>query len=695
LTNAFWLNTAWGWPFSFYYSYDTTFARFPLELILALLPISAFIGLTLRRSSSAQGRATEYLRGLLVIGVLGVFFLSTGTRPPGNLLFDPLYHLPYGWLLQEPGRFLIVAALGYALLGGLLVDQLEREWPRWRISKRRFYNGRTFALSSSGFTAGAIFLLALSAGFPLWTGAIIPGARDGFPTSHVKVPSDWTATAKYLNSSAAPKGALLVLPPDDFYAMPYTWYYGSDAFIVNLLSRNVVVPSAQSYATVSGELLNAVKLEAADLKRHDWIEAGQLLEAIGTPIILVRGDIEDNFDGRSIVSPADLRSVLRQDPEMAQIHRDQNLSLFELKAKYRLSSNDFATIDGLDPNLRVLALLPRRTVVIDSKPRAGHVALFELSGSKSWRLGTSTLRAQLKVPSGWSYSVSSLDAGAPGGRVSLDQTLPKGRLDATVEVPSGHYVTSDGNFAPDTWGPVGNCYDAKPVKAPQYLRSSTVPDAAPGDAPALQLSASIDAACASKSISWHGGAIQLSLLERTVEGAPAQICVWETPTDRCAAISRVPASGTWNEYRTIVHPTPDTASVTLFLYAYPMSSSEPTTEQYANISAKSLSSYPAMVLVGTPTRPKRMERLIVSSTGYSSEWVASPGSIHVAVDGMRNGWIVHSSDRGTFVVADPTTQRELLEGITLSIAMAALATGLWLVRRRFALAKHRSSSDHR
>ena len=61
---------------------------------------------------------------------------------------------------------------------------------------------------------------------------------------------------------AAPlSGAVLVLPPDDFYQMPYRWgYYGTDSFIPDLMNRPVLVPSGQGYSPASVQLLRAVDL---------------------------------------------------------------------------------------------------------------------------------------------------------------------------------------------------------------------------------------------------------------------------------------------------------------------------------------------------------------------------------------------------------------------------------------------------
>ncbi len=133
LTNAFWSNTTWGWQFTEYYPYAPEFGRFPLDLVQPLLPLVAFGGFVLSPASTDTGRRIARVAAFLAVGTMGVIFLSTGTRAPGNLLFDPLYKLPFGWLLREPGRFLMAAALGYALLAGALVEQLGG-----RIPARKF-----------------------------------------------------------------------------------------------------------------------------------------------------------------------------------------------------------------------------------------------------------------------------------------------------------------------------------------------------------------------------------------------------------------------------------------------------------------------------------------------------------------------------------------------------------------------------
>jgi hypothetical protein len=690
LSNGLWLNTTWGWNYPQYYPYAGNFSHLPLELVRPLLPLIAFGGLALRRVSRNFEIGISRMRGLLSIVALGVIFLSTGTRPPGNLLFDVLYHLPYGWLLREPGRFLIVAALGYALLSGLLVEQIQRVSTRKFANFTLIFRQRTLKLSSFMLVAFAILIVALAAGFPLWTGQVILGPRDGFPSDHVVIPKDWSTTARYLNSSSSPRGSLLVLPPDDFYAMPYTWYYGNDAFIPNLFSRLVVVPNAQTYFKNSAELLQAVKLEAAALLNHDWDEAGRLLTAIGTPIVLVRGDIDALFPGRSIVSPLALAANLSRDPEMKLIHRSGTLSLYELRDNYRPSSTEFATVASSSPDLRDLTLIPRNAVLVTSVPKKGHVALFPIPPITDWNLSPTSLSTQLTLPAGWKYFIESTSSGyIQKTKSSLLRTAGGGTI-AHIRVPVGTSLISNGDFSAGDWGAVENCSQFVPVKPPQFLRATTIAHVAPGGASALQLTATVDSSCESKTLSWHGGPFLLRLWERTLVGAPARLCIFEEPAGTCAAAPTISSGTGWQRYSTIVDPTPGTTSITIFLYADSSGVGQTSVEQYAEISANSLSQATNIVAVGTPVTRAKPSRLITSKTGYSPQWVGSPGSTHVLVDGMRNGWIASPKAASHFVTIDVATSHESIDEALLATVMVIFAAALWWLdryRRRDTLLK--------
>ena len=219
LANGFWLNNDWGWKFAAYYPYAGAYDKFPLLILKFLLPITAFGFLALARFPRAIGVTARRARLGIAASATALFLvlLSTGTLLPGALVFDPLYQLPLGWLLREPGRFLMLAGLAYSVLLALTTEAAcERlnsfepgtAW-RWRSALHR--RGLRLAAVSAAVSAAV-----LAPGFPLMTGAVAPDHRPLLPSTHVSVPAYWTAMASYLNrfrsarqSPRAPRGRLL------------------------------------------------------------------------------------------------------------------------------------------------------------------------------------------------------------------------------------------------------------------------------------------------------------------------------------------------------------------------------------------------------------------------------------------------------------------------------------------------------
>lgn len=677
LANGLWLNTTWGWAFSLYYPFAGAFAHFPLRVVRVLVPVSAFILLAIWHDSDNEEYGKRRLAGLIAVSVLGVVILSNGTRLPGSLLFDPLYHLPLGWVLREPGRFLMATGLGYAVLVGLLVEHLRKNSKMTLQIFGHWLNGHAASMSFSSLVALGIVALALISSFPLWTGAIVPGLRQGFPSSHVTVPPYWKTTAGYLNSRSAPSGSLLVLPPDDFYQMPYTWYYGNEAFIPDLLNRGVVVPNAQGYSTVSNELISAVKLEATAIQDHRWKVAGRLLTAIGTPIILVRGDIQANFPGRSIVSPMVLSSGLALDPEMKIVFHAGPLSLFELRAPYRQTPATFATVNTSVPNLLDLSILNQRTALVTMPAQKGHMAIYQLPSVATWKLGPTFLSTQLPLPIGWSYTVRSIESGSvmAGAKVTQSTKRRNGQASATISIPIAS--NSAGDFSTGTWGPVANCNDVLSVKPPEILSSSVIGRAAPGGESALQLSASVDSACVGKKVSWNDGPLKLHLWSRSLSAVPPRICVWEEPLNRCAAAPPLLGGSNWTQYNTIIHPDGGTTKIILYLYADNYVAGKLTTVQYSDIEVESYSSAPSVVVVGTQNAVG-LSRIVTNDSGYSLSWAGSDGTDHVLVDGLRNGWILVNSSKAAKPPVYLGTSDESWNEVALTVVFVSVA---WVLSR--------------
>jgi hypothetical protein len=591
----------------------------------------------------------------------------------------------------------MAAALAAALLAGILVDQLGVAFDRSSNGKR----GRSASRASpcrlvAPTVMGAVIVTALASAFPLWTVAIIPGRSRGFPSAHVTVPAYWGASAQYLNSHSAPTGALLVLPADDFYQMPYTWYYGPDTFISDLLSRGVVVPSGQGYAPASSELLNAVNLESQALLNGDWDVAERLLHALGTPLVLVRGDVVSNFPQRRIASPAALASALRSDPDMQWVHSDGPLSLYRLRpgAPDQMVGDTtssvseaspvvpYATTISRDPDLRSLGTLPPGTAIVTSKPIYGHPVLVSLQAPSRWPLVANRLTTQLDLPAGWRYSVRSV-AFQPRAReitpaVSF-HSVTGGGAQVRITIPLGSSLLAAGSFESGAWSSPGNCNNATAVTSSDTLSGGVLGDIAPDGGSALQLKASIDSACESVPLAWSSGPFILRLASRSVSGSPPRLCLWEEPIARCAATPTLPTGGNWQTSSLEVMPDAGTRTLRLFLYADAPVGAPVSVEQYADITARSSAALPALVVVGTPDGAPAPSTLLINPESYSPEWQGPAGGHHVLVDGIRNGWIVPgvAAHGGSAVYLPGQLVGRMI--IPFSTAMVSLAIAVWLV----------------
>jgi len=684
LANGFWLNNSWGWKYAAYYPYAGAYDKFPLLILKFLLPITAFAFLALARFPRASGVTTRRARLGIAASATALFLilLSTGTRLPGAFVFDPLYKLPLGWMLREPGRFLMLGGLAYSVLFALTMEAACARLKSFQLGTvwRSAWHRRALRLAAVGAAAAAV----LAPGYPLMTGAVAPDHRPLLPSAHVRVPAYWPAMASYLNSSAPP-GNLLVLPQDDFYQMPYTWgYYGADRFITNLIARNVVDPVLQGYALAQDELVGAVHLVQQGLLAHDWPSVQRTLTAMGTPLLLVRGDVNTAFPGRHITPPAALDRALREDPGMRLVRRAGKLQLFALREHIGPTGSvvSYATVNSAAPDLRDLAVLPFGTALISSRMRSAVPAVLQVPHVSQWRLVGDELMTSVAEPPGRWYRTKLLSAtgafkrqGAlssrhrrlrtrragrprrPTGRLRLPAAwTPKrpARLTAHVRHRDGHVVEefsyklgrsllSDGDFASGTWGLVGNCAAFPGTTATARLAARVLPGKGPEGQPALVLSAHADSACAMRSLAWRSGPLFVSLWVRNISGSRPRICLWQTPSDECAATSPLPsnsASSRWSHYQAIVTPRPGTRSIQLFLYADVFTSGALTTNAYSDVVVRRCPVALQPVVVATPRSHERSApALYTVGEGFSPDWIGTPGDHHVELDGLRNGWL--------------------------------------------------------
>jgi arabinofuranan 3-O-arabinosyltransferase len=663
IRNAFWLNTIWGWTFPQYFPYAPIYEVIPISIARFFIPAMAFGALALnmgpqrfrsRRSLHRlfAGERESRITVAFATVALIVTLVSTGTNPPGNTVFSLLYNLPYGWLLREPGRFLMLVALAYAVLIAITVEVILKYESSVQFTRLRWRSLPPWRLSIVPLALATSILI----GFPLYTGVVVPDSRIGLPSAHVQVPAYWEGMASVVD--ALPRqGTLLVMPPDDFYQMPYSWgYYGTDSFIVDLFHRPVLVPNGQGYSPASSEVMSAVNLIAQSILNHDWPQAESLVSALDAPLILVRHDINASFTGRSILNPDGLADALSSAPNFALIRKIGSLDLFELGPAPAVSgaSPYFMTVHSQAPDLRLLSLLPPHAALVSSASRRGLPNLVEAPPLEDWQTNGATAVWQPDAPLGWAYRIAELDsrmvisldrrpdftADLAAARVTYAGSTAKNPITVSI---TGRTAISNGDFTQGLWGPVSDCNDQFLVQAQPLIAAQVIANGSPGGLPALQLSASLDSACEIRSLSWNGGPLVISLMTHHVQGSPPRLCLWEIGVERCASLPVIPDQSGWSEFRTAVVPDPGTTGLELFLYADALVARDRTVNEYANVRVVEQRGLPRFVLLADPMpQPTTSLQLFVAHSSYSTQWQGPTNAEHVLVDGILNGWLVPS-----------------------------------------------------
>lgn len=192
LANGFWLNTSWDWANRAVFPSATEFHHFPLVLWRYALPVAAFASLGVA-SWHRRCRADQQRLRLLVVAsgvALVVVVFATGNRAPDTAIFALATAVPYGWLLQDPGRFLFLAGAAYAIAVAISLDrQVNRRFDGVVQQSQRSQpiNARHVALRTklASITLVATLLipgLLLLAGLPGSSRSLVSAAS--FPLQH-------------------------------------------------------------------------------------------------------------------------------------------------------------------------------------------------------------------------------------------------------------------------------------------------------------------------------------------------------------------------------------------------------------------------------------------------------------------------------------------------------------------------------
>ncbi|MGO9198142.1 MAG: glycosyltransferase [Acidimicrobiales bacterium] len=670
INNTLWLNGAWGWKFVEYAPYAGDYKQLPLVLLRYGLPFAGLAALALPGRFTRSGATVHRMRVVSAAALIGLFLVgfTTGTHFPGSIVFDPLYRLPYGWLLQTPTRFMFAAALPFALLVGLgldalfdgevagkAIDALRAKWPRRAI------------VCVVGCVA-----LALVPGFPLVTGQIVaskqilPVSESTFPAGTVTVPSYWPRMAAVINHSKVP-GAVLVLPVDPFYQTRYDWgYYGSDKFIVDLIRRPTLNVVSQGYRRSQRALIATVQSVSSNLEARRWTEAAEDLDALHTTLLLVRTDVEAGFAKTAPTLPKSLQRSLARDPLATLVRHVGQLWLYrsvgtpgtDLQGVSR-----YVTATRLGVPSSELPLYPRGTAIVTDGPQPGVPTLTGVPAITNWSLGKTELSTSVQLqPSGWTYQIADaatgkkVALGSSGDLVhGLSVTLNHGVLNA--HLPIGKDVLARrGRVEPtDSWGQLQLCGLPGGSLVAQTINRSLdggasgigykpIVKGGPNGWPAFRLSArGAVRSCVSRPLDTvdtrAGGTFLVNLRARWLAGSqPPEICV-DTIYYGCT-LEKMQRKARWSSY-SYLFSLPPRLPATIVLFASGGHEAATSVEEYSRVTVRPMTGVPKnLYVLGTPTKPTATPTLWQIGASAGQGWRAPKPAVPVTVDGLNAGWLM-------------------------------------------------------
>jgi arabinofuranan 3-O-arabinosyltransferase len=589
----------WSWPSPTYFPYAATLER-PGLVALAFVPSAVTI------SSLLVTRGPERRMAVSVVGILaGATLLAKGLHPPLASLNRALYHVPGLWLYREPASKFGMLVAGTLAIGIALF-----------VSSFRSGSGRRNA-------ALAVVAAATIVSFPLWLGRVIPDNRPELAPEHVQIPPYWHELARYLERDP---GRTLVLPPDDYYQMPYRWgYYGDDSLPNALIHSSVVIlpnpqPPAKGlgyFEADPGAASLAARLRLA-LSRRGFADAARFARALGIRWVIVRRDIDARFPDRTILDPVALSAQLSRSGAFRPVRHFGALDLFEVPAPRASvwATRSVVWLRPSDPPGAALAVAPgfvtedvsrqlssprliepgieghgalrtfptrenerERVTVVERWPRG--LASTLVAGPHSVRVVLPTLRA-----AGRELASFGVGATLPLGPQSstrlfgLDGSIVETARDGQAPIiltGGAHRLTTyrraersvvvGGSFESRTWK-LGNCDASGRPAGAVGLGAERVAGGVDGRF-ALRLSAHRDAACEYTPLQGidASSVYQISLAYRWKHGAPPRLCIWEQEPRRCAPLEPLAARTRWTRSTQLFRLEPTTRHAWLYLYA--------------------------------------------------------------------------------------------------------------------------------
>lgn len=308
--NLFWLNGEWGWRPE-YVPYLNSYSN-PILIILTFVPFLLAAAALLFKSS--KSRFNSYIMLFILIFI----FLAKGLHEPFsqlNLLFYT--YIPGMAMFREPTTKFTMALMPFlALLIGYAVYYITNMGKHKPSELTRAIVATFFILS---FVIGA---------YPLVTNPIEAKTPQIPFSSYIKIPAYWNEATDWLNNQSG-NYRILITPPDDFYAMPYTWgYYGTEQFLTRYIQKPMLVTYYHPYRA-DPNITATLEYLGKTIAYNRTAEFKALLDLLNIKYILQRNDIQYDFDGRNIISPDEIRTFLAQQPYIRLTKEFEQLDIYE------------------------------------------------------------------------------------------------------------------------------------------------------------------------------------------------------------------------------------------------------------------------------------------------------------------------------------------------------------------------------
>ena len=254
-----------------------------------------------------------YLYGVLLLLLFLIKGLHTPLTQVNNFFYD---HVPLLWLIREPNNKLYPVV---ALITAVLIVELLNVIIK---NRKKTFNFILIVI---------IFLYSILVPFPF-----LYNSRQ--EKTMVTIPPYWFQISDYLNSKKE-FYRVLVLPENDFYMMPYEWYYGVDGWPQTFINAPTVkIENVKGYVSFS-DYSNLYSQQIYQ-KIRDGQSIAQLLGEANISYILQRNDIKGTTEYRDSgdsLSNEVINEYLQSQVTYGKLRKDESfgkLDLYKVPSQY-------------------------------------------------------------------------------------------------------------------------------------------------------------------------------------------------------------------------------------------------------------------------------------------------------------------------------------------------------------------------